>query len=344
MYFQKLLLVIIHKFNGERSSMAPYYLLKGKKSGQTIQDVTYFDLHPFFSLYPKLSKEEYNVEISTLLSNNLIEEKEAFIFITEKGLGQIKSMRETLYNGWDLRGNEHIFWRRLDLTVQTLSHFQANEKRFIPNQKDNAIHHFVRGFLLERNFQSSTFGSQFKNQLMILLENPKLLEIHRTLFVYRLSGYKESGLTWEQLAQAQNSTILDMKFQFIECLHILLSDITAEKFPDLYALLKDIYVLTPLTDSATKTSQLFEKGYTIDEIAQMRFLKLNTIEDHVIEIVSANQSFPIYSFITSEQLQRVLDISKQLKTKKLKIIRENASDLSYFQIRLALTKGEEVHG
>ncbi|SES34009.1 helix-turn-helix domain-containing protein [Psychrobacillus sp. OK032] len=344
MYFQQLLLLIIHKFQGERSSTAPYYLLKGKKSGQTIQDVTYFQLHPYFSLYPKLAKETYEEEIMKLHAEGFIIMNESMIAITEKGLHQIVSVRRPFYNGWILRGNEFIFWGRVELIVQTLSQFQGNEKKFVPVQKNNEIHHFVKAFLHERDFQSKTFVANFKKQLFHLLENTQLLEIHRNLFVYRLSGYKNSGLTWEQLASHHHITVLDVKFLFIECLHILLNEITEEKYPDFHALTKDIYVQTPLTDSANKTSKLFEKGYTIEEVARMRFLKRNTIEDHVIEIVSVNPNFPVGSFISDEQIQQVLQIAQERQTKKLKIIREEIPDLSYFQIRLALTKGEEING
>lgn len=344
MYFQQLLLLIIHKFHGERSSTAPYYLLKGKKSGQTIQDVTYFGLHPFFSLYPKLSLEEYNDEISTLLKNEWIRSENSSIYLTEKGYIQMNAMRNPMYNGWLYRGNEHIFWRRIELVIQTLSHFHANEKRFVPNQKDQAIHQYVKNYLVERNFQDPAFHSKFKRQLMQLLESPNFEDIHRELFVYRLSGVDKGGLTWGQLVHLYDQSLLNVKFLFIECLHIALQIITHEKYPDLYMLTKDIEVLIPLTDSAMKTYNLFAKGFSLEEIAEIRFLKLNTIEDHVIEIVSTNQSFPIQSFITEHQVQQVLQISRELQTKKLKIIREKVTELSFFQIRLALTKGEEENG
>lgn len=344
MYFQQLLLFIIYQFQGQRSSTAPYYLLKGKKSGQTIQDVTYFNLHPYFGLYPKLAKEIYELEIEKLHADGFIVLDESLIALTEKGLHETVSARRPFYNGWILRGKEFDFWGRVALIVQTLSQFQANEKRFVPVQKSNEIHHFVKEFLHERDFQSKSFAVHFKQQLFRLLDNPRLLEIHRQLFVYRLSGYKNSGLTWEQLASHHRMTVLDAKFLFIECLHILLSEITEQKYPDFHALTKGIYVQNPLTESALKTSKLFEKGHSIEAIARMRLLKENTIEDHVIEIVSVNRNFPIHSFISDEQMQQVLQIAQEQQTKKLKIIRSQIPDLSYFQIRLALTKGEEING
>ncbi|QFF98678.1 recombinase RecQ [Psychrobacillus glaciei] len=344
MYFHQLLLLIIHKFHGERSSTAPFYLLKGKKSGQTIQDVTYFNLHPFFSLYPKLSKEEYNVEVTKLLSNEFIEMNESSISLTEKGFLQMNSNRKPLYNGWLYRGNEVVFWNRIELVVQTLSNFQADEKRFVPNQKNQLVHQFVRSYLVMKNFQDSAFVIEFKKQIEQLLVSPIFEDIHRELFVYRLSGYDKSGMTWEQLARYYNLSILDVKLLFIEGLHIALAAITKERYPDLYAITKDIEVMTPLTDSAMKTYRLWEKGYNIHEIAEMRFLKINTIEDHIIEIVSIKQDFPIVDFMNEEQVRKVVQTSKELQTKKLKKIREQFPELSFFQIRLALTKGEVVNG
>ncbi|TQR21082.1 helix-turn-helix domain-containing protein [Psychrobacillus vulpis] len=340
MFFHQILLLVIHKFRGERSSTAPFYLLKGKKSGQTIQDVTYFNLHSFFSLYSKLSMEEYKDEISTLLANEYIKSNESTILLTEKGLHQIKSMRKPMYNGWIYRGNEHIFFSRLELVVQTLSYFQASENKFVPNQKDQTVHQFVRTYLIENDFKKPGFVVSLKQQIMDLIGSSSFEDIHRELFVYRLSGYDKSGLTWEQLARYYNKSVLDVKLLFIECLHIALHTINAEKHPDLYILTKDIEVVTPLTESAMKTNLLFEKGYSIEEIAQMRSLKKNTIEDHVIEIVSANRHFPIYPFISNDQLNRVLQISHEFQTKKLKVIRDHVPDLSFFQIRIALTKGE----
>ncbi|MEI4768421.1 helix-turn-helix domain-containing protein [Psychrobacillus sp. FJAT-51614] len=344
MYFHHLLLLIIQKFHGERSSTAPFYLLKGKKSGQTIQDVTYFKLHPFFSLYPKLSLDQYNVEILTLVNKGFIEENGSVINLTEKGLMQIKTMKDPQFNGWLYRGNEHVFWSRMELVIQTLSHFQANVHRYVPNQKNQDIHQFVKGYLYSRDYKNVAFYSNFRQQLLQLLENTKFENIHREIFVYRLSGYGKSGLTWEQLARHYNLSLFDIKMLFIESLHIALPIINEEKFPDLLPLVKDVEVQTPLTESAMKTYQLIQKGHNLQEIAAMRFLKFNTIEDHIIEIVSANQYFPFFSYISNEQVEKVLRISNSLQTKKLKIIREQAPELSFFQIRIALAKGEEANG
>ncbi|MEK4245415.1 helix-turn-helix domain-containing protein [Psychrobacillus sp. FSL K6-2684] len=344
MYFSQLLLNIIQKFNGERSAMASFYLLKGKKSGQTIQDVTYFNLHRFFSIYPKLTQEEYKQQLFKLQQNNWIEEEDSLLRISHKGLKQLTGYTEPLFNGWELRGNEKLFWSRLELVVQTLSYFNKNETRFIPNQKDYSVHQFVKDYLRGRDYKSSTFQKDFKNQLEHLLQIAELQEIHRILLVYRMSGYHISGLTWEQLALECGESIIDMKLQFVEALHIVLDNINQESHPDLIGLTKEIFVHSPLTQSALKTEQLLKEGYSIQDIAALRSLKANTIEDHLIEIAAADRSLSLTSFILNDQIKKVLEFSNKHQTKKLRLIRENIPELSYFQIRLALAKGEKENG
>lgn len=343
MHFHQILLFIIHKLSGQRSENAPYYLLRGKKSGQTIQDVTYFQLHVFFSILPQLSKEDYDAAIKDLFKGEFIELKESLVYITDKGVEALPQVKKPQFNGWQYRGKEQIFWKRIDLVVQTLSQFQANEKKYVPNQKDIATQHFVKNFLIQHNFRQFNLSNDIKREIFHLLDNPHLDDLHRTIFVYRLSGYNKTGLTWEQLARYYHMTDLNIKITFLECLHSMLDNISIETSPRLFDLAKDIHIDTPLTDSAFKTNSLFEKGYSIEQIAKIRKLKINTIEDHVIEIVSHNNNFSITAFVSEEQIEDILQLSKELHTKKLTFIKDRLPEVSYFQVRLALTKGERIH-
>lgn len=343
MHFHQILLFIIHKISGQRSENAPYYLLKGKKSGQTIQDVTYFQLHAFFSILPQLSKEEYDAAIDDLMKDEFIQVKESLVHITDAGMEVLQQIKKPSFNGWRYRGKEQIFWKRIDLVVQTLSQFHANEKKFVPNQKEIATQQFVKDFLMKHNYREFNLSAVIKQEIIHLLENPYLEDLHRSLFVYRLSGYNKTGLTWEQLVRYYQLTDINIKITFIECLHNILDNISEETSPHLYDLAKDIHVDTPLTESAFKTNSLFEKGYSIEDIARIRKLKINTIEDHVIEIVSHIKSFPCSPFISTKQMEDILQLSNKLHTKKLTIIKDRLPEVSFFQIRLALTKGEQVH-
>ena len=51
-------------------------------------------------------------------------------------------------------------------------------------------------------------------------------------------------------------------------------------------------------------------------------------------------NFSIGPFVSYEAAQKVWQASAQHQTKKLKILHEALNDMSYFQLRLVLAKGE----
>ena len=72
MLFQQILLTILSTFQNERTISAAYHLLKGKRSGQTIQDVGLFKLYQFFGLLPKLSRKKFEEQLDLLFAKNMI--------------------------------------------------------------------------------------------------------------------------------------------------------------------------------------------------------------------------------------------------------------------------------
>ena len=55
MNLSSILLTIISRIDGERTIYAGLHLLRGKRSGQTLQDVEYYGLKDFFGILPKLT-------------------------------------------------------------------------------------------------------------------------------------------------------------------------------------------------------------------------------------------------------------------------------------------------
>ena len=48
------------ELDGERTIYAGFHLLRGKRSGQTLQDVEYYGLKAFFGIVPKLTVERFD--------------------------------------------------------------------------------------------------------------------------------------------------------------------------------------------------------------------------------------------------------------------------------------------
>ena len=74
----------------------------------------------------------------------------------------------------------------------------------------------------------------------------------------------------------------------------------------------------------------------MDEIATMRQLKMSTIEDHFVEMAINDKTFPIQQFVSKVDLENVILKSRELGTKRLRLLKDTFPELSYFQLRLIL--------
>ncbi len=338
MIFHQILYQILTRLNNERTVSSAYHLLKGKRSGQTIQDVGIFKLHTYFGLLPKLKRPVFDEAVSDLQNQGILR-------IEENGFYQISfdvpfEMQPYYFNGWRYRGNEHLFFSRLSLLVETISHVKHEVRYFAPTEKSGDIQRFIRAFLKEYAFQRQSFRQQLYDELQLCLSHDSFTELQRDLIVNRLSGVNSAGITWKQLAQLNNLEQMDVYFIYISALHLLLNHIYTEEVPLLRQLATGIEVTTPLTESTKQTAVFVQQGYSIEQIANVRQLKTSTIEDHIVEMAMNIPAFSIEPFLSGVDLQTILSTSDAYQTKKLRVLKEILPHYSYFQLRLALAKGE----
>lgn len=335
--FDRLLLTLISSFQGERTVSAVFHLLNGKRSGQTLQDVEYFDLKPYFSILPKLKKEWFDKYIENIVNTELIEIDQSVASLTTKGRERLGEAPIYHYNGWVYRGKEWEFFYRLSLLVQTLSHSVSKDMSFIPVQKDEKIQQYIKGYLMNKSYNDRQFIVDFQRELKQSISMSGMSENQKNILVHRLAGKGVNGWTWRQMADQLHHSEMDVYCTFIESLHIWLDFILpGQNYPLLQELAIDIRARSPLTESAEKTSQLFSQGHSMDDIARIRKLKMSTIEDHFVEMAINEPHFPITQFLTAAQLRQIKEVVKVFNTKKLRSIKEQLPELSYFQLRLGL--------
>ncbi|RHW39397.1 recombinase RecQ [Lysinibacillus yapensis] len=343
MIFQQILLEIFHKFNGERTISAPYHLLKGKRSGQTIQDVGIYHLHKYFGVLPKLARQTYDKAISALVEEEiLIVLQDGFYKLTNKATSHLQENKTLPFDGWHYRGNEHLFFARLSLVVQSLSHQSAKQMSFIPIQKDEQVQQWVRHFLKTNHYQDGHLQQKLLEEIVMSLENLNVEEEAKEMVMLRLSGYKTAGLTWQQISYKMKLSEMDIGLIYISTLHKWLNEILQKK--DEYFLLNQlteaVRVNIPLSGSASQTAELFKNGYSVEEISRIRRLKMSTIEDHIVELAMNEPEFNMEQFVAKADIQRVIEAVDETHTRKLKVLHQMLPYLTYFQIRLVLARGE----
>lgn len=343
MLFQQIILHIVDRMNEERSISAPFHLIRGKRSGQTIQDVQIYRLKNYFSLFPRLTKTAYDYHIQQMIQLKwLVVDEKAIPKLTSTGKEKLLELPQLKLNGWIYRGNERIFFQRLSLVTQTLSHVNAKKWSFTPIQKDEKIQFWVRQFLQKYPYKSEAFVNQYYQQLHSLFQSDKLPELHLVLLTHRLTGYGVSGVTWQQLSHALQKDEIDLQILLQESLHMLLDEISSRPSLNILSnMTEGIKSSTPLTDSAKKTSDLFEKGYSFEEISSIRQLKKSTIEDHFVEIAMNGKLLTVQMFFPNEDITKLIKEIKKQETKKLRTLKEVFPNHTYFQLRLLLAIGGE---
>ncbi|WP_432355093.1 helix-turn-helix domain-containing protein [Sporosarcina sp. A2] len=342
-----IILKIAEKMDGQRSLNASLHVLRGKRSGQTLQDVDYFTVKPYFALIPKLSESTFLEAAGSLQVQELLSERDGLVSVTEKGRLEVARLPTFHFDGWHYRGREELFFSRLLLLVQTLSQLRASEHSFLPISNDRKIQQFIKSVLRVQTGTRADNSRTLGAELMLAIKSADLSTTQAVIFSHRLTGIESSGWTWDQLEDELGEEKSSLQLEFKESLHRLIAYCESTNgeatVQVLHKLTEGIRIETPLTDSTVITKKLFDQGLSIEEIAIVRQLKANTIEDHITEMATNDPNFPIVRFVSDEDRKPVKQEVMENDVKRLRLLKERFPHLSYFQLRLILstTKGEQ---
>ncbi|MBU8879146.1 helix-turn-helix domain-containing protein [Bacillus sp. FJAT-29790] len=347
-FLNMLVLYCLHKIAGERTIYSILHLLNGKKSSQTIQDAHLFQLTPLFNTFSSLGRSGLENLVIMLEEEGSVERYgEQSYQVTLAGMERLNAFFGNHpfplgLNGWKFHRLSELFWERLTLAVQVISHLTNRDSKYIPIQRKKEIHHWLKGFLHHSRLSRDELGAEIYRELVECLESNE--ELNPSILVIRLTGHKNIGLTSSQAADKLKMDHDDYHIQFLAILHYMLETVQAKpsEFPLLSELIADQNDTAPLTQSTKKTFSFLEKGYQVEEIARIRKLKKSTIEDHIVEIALNINSFDIAPFVNMEKQNLIIRAAKSITSKQLKHIRQFVPDADYFEIRLVLAKaGDE---
>ncbi|WP_088102254.1 helix-turn-helix domain-containing protein [Halalkalibacter urbisdiaboli] len=343
---EALFLTVIAALGQERSIYGAYHLLQGKKSAQTIQDGHLFSVLPYFGLLPDLKRDDVPKMVFELEKKGLLKRiGEEHVEVRDKGnelIAEYHQQRPYLNDlqGWYYHQQASTFWLRFTLYVQTLTHMQENHTRFFPITQNKRIQQWVKQNLprtkQERAEELMTLYHECQQFLM------QCKEEQAYLFTYQLSSVIRIGATLEQVAYKLKLPSDEAYLLHQACLHQLLKMIVDEKntYPALAKFGADFAAFIPLTDSAKETLNYLKQGMTVEKIANIRKLKQATIEDHLVEVALYDRSFNIDYFVDVKTQKEIYRAAHHLHTRKLRDIkRQVREEVSYFMIRLTLTRG-----
>lgn len=346
-YFEGIVLYNLKKIQGDRTIYSLFHLFQGKRSSQTIQDAHLYHLTAFFHTIPSLKRSQLENTIQALLTKGMVEEiGETKVILTNIGHRELELQLEKMplppcLNGWKYYQVTELFWERLTLLIQVCSNLINRERNFIPIRNKKEVLSWVKQYISQQGEDRYQLAEKLLVELTDALDNP---HTHPDYIVIRLTGFKKIGLTSVQAAERAGLEHANYHFEFLNALHALFEKIekNPSSYPLLKGLIKDQDQKVPLTLSTNKTLSLLKKGYSLEEIAAARNLKLNTIEDHVVEIALSVDGFDIDHYVSQEEQQKIIRAAKTVSAKKLKQIKEQVSGVTYFKIRLVMAKYGDV--
>ncbi|AVM24440.1 helix-turn-helix domain-containing protein [Bacillus pumilus] len=347
-YLDVMFMDSVYKLNGERSISAVYHLFKGKKSSQTIQDASLFELSTYFGCYPGFTREQMNRSALKLEDKHYIRRKtdETFI-ITDTGQHMLnqhftEKPMPAYFHGAKFHDKAKMLWMRLSLLVQVLSHYMAGSTHYVPIQRDVSVQSWTKSFLKQHQ-QKNKLSQDLHQELERLLE--RLSDQEALLFIYSLTSNDRIGRTYQQMAEWMKEDVWYVYVLFWNVLHYFIQSAQKGEAPILQQLIGDLEFKRVLTTSTHKTLELVQKGFDIDQIAHIRSLKKATIEDHIVELSIHEPNFSIDPYVSLEEQRSIHAVARELQTNKMKLIKETLEHpFTYFQIRLALTRMVKANG
>lgn len=338
----------------ERTLQAVYYILRGRKANQTLQDVHLYSLHPYYRMFPRLSKEEWDKIVSTLFQAGFVQSiesgqgsKKSTFVVTESGIRFARERFESYHLAFwlapfvqaGLAEQTDAFWQRLHLLVQTVSHLLAGDMSFFPVVSDKRIQQWVKA-QLAHPAERARWMEELADELHALWE-PLPVDV-QALIVAQLSGVSQAGKTIGQLAMQKNESPLFFSLQFRFGLAESIQRL--EREPGRFPLLSRLTANgekgdSRLTESAAATYALVQRGYGKEEIAEMRRIKVSTVEDHLVEIALRCPEWDCSRYLEKDVGAQIVQTSEALQTSRLRLIKDQlGTSVSYLQIRLALAK------
>ncbi|WP_264738431.1 helix-turn-helix domain-containing protein [Cytobacillus firmus] len=343
-YLKTVIMYCIKELQGQRTIYSILHLLNGKKSSQTIQDAHLFQLTPLFRTFGSLSRDVLDHLAQEIVSSSwMTATNEKHYILTAEGKEKLeRSLLEcpipSSLNGWLYHSAGDLFWERITLLIQVISHLNNNNVKYLPIQRKRDVHEWLKNFLRTSGFAREEVGGVLNRELCQCLE--RLSDINPAVLTLRLTGYNRIGLTAVQASEQLGIRQDYYHHQFLGAIHHILASVreNAADYPLIDKLVSGAGNDIQLTLSAQRTYTLLNQGLDLDVIAKTRNLKKSTIEDHVVEVALNDSGFNITRYVSEKKQKLILQAASSADSLQLKQIRQMVPESDYFEIRLVMAK------
>lgn len=296
---------ILSCFNSKKAMRTTtlYHLLKGKRTSSILSYGYFYEVLPFFSLFPKLNETQYNKVITSLINEDyLIQTEPNYVEISSTGINalenitlpEIANLNQLAYYKWDM-----AFFERVVFTTQVLSEKAYSNSHYLPIETNLFRQQRLKQWL---NKQNESVTMTFYKEWDALIKS--LPQPSHELILGQLVGNNHRGRTLQQLADSYEEDVIFTYVEFKNYWHALITLVleATDEFPLFNSLINEERLLVK-EDSYKQSADLFHQGYDVDGISRIRQLKNSTVTDHLIE-----------EFIVTHELANIPDFSEEVRT------------------------------
>lgn len=295
-----------------KTAKSIYNIITGKKSHQTFFDASSQQLLSLYHSLPHLKYPSFERFFEEFQNN--YDDNNPTIYIHPR------HTFESLV----------LTFKALQLFVQTLSHHVHDTYHFTPITEQRHIQQRVKHVFQEVRAQHLETDAQTEIYKLFQQLNS---EISHSVLHYYLTGYEDSMYTSQQVSLIEGDPLSDIKVQ--EYNELVLC-IKALEDKSTYPILSQFIMLPSLSHNTFKSLQLLRKGQSLEQIANLQNVKLNTIEDHLLEMFIKGYLNNYSTFVSSEDLAAFNTFYKQQSDARLKVYKEAFPNLTYFAIKLMI--------
>ncbi|MGP6140071.1 helix-turn-helix domain-containing protein [Jeotgalibaca sp. A127] len=322
-----------------------FHILTGKRTVSVLMQAMRMDLEAYFSLFPKLQPTIFEEKINQFIRSDLLTFE---LFLTEEG----KAAKDNYFDSHTRPTKNRIkyhavlapFKARSLFLTQVLSERIHNNKNYLPLQPRLSEQWWLKKYLKEHNLNTNENCQKLGQEWMDLIVNAKISKPE--MFVEQFEGYHKTKLTNNQIGSKYNldetGVYVQLQQDWIQLIETI--EMSNSGYPLLASLLKELTRDGGLcSESAKETYQLWKAGFAIEQIAEKRFLKRSTINDHLTEMAILYEAFPFERFLDASQIDYVNNQVTAGKAIDYNDVQEKFPGIPFFQSRLMQVKGETSH-
>ncbi|HFL3293651.1 TPA: helix-turn-helix domain-containing protein [Staphylococcus aureus] len=291
-----------------KTNKSIYNILVGKKSHQTFFDACSQQQLSLYHSLPLLKYPSFELFLENITEFNAEMEIMLHPRYTFESMGQT--------------------FQAIQLLVQTMSNTMQQDFRFVPISQNNKIQETVK--IVYNYIKENQLQIDFENELhnlfkAITLKGPCYLH-------YYLQGYDEPMYTRQQVSLIEKLSQQQL-FEFeMNNLVTMMFELESGE----YTILSKIIMKPTLLNQTYITYTRLLEQFTIEDIAAQQQVKINTIEDHVLEILIKGYMSNYDDYVEQEDQLQFLNFYQQHRGGRLKFYKEQFDTLSYFQLKVLI--------